>query len=99
VVWRVHVDDPVNRLLRVGRVQRRQHEVAGVTVWRSRISPMKITSGSWRATARSAVEKSCVSTPTSRWSMMASWSRCSTSIGSSMVTMWPWGGAQHRPPR
>ena len=44
---------------------------AAVTVSTSRISPMKITSGSWRATERSAVTKLAVSTPTSRWSMIA----------------------------
>ena len=39
---------------------------AAATVSVSRISPMKITSGSCRATERIAVRKSLVSTPTSR---------------------------------
>ena len=38
-------------------------------VSRSRISPTRITSGSWRKAARSAVEKFAVSTSTSRWLM------------------------------
>ena len=36
-------------------------------VSRSRISPTRITSGSWRSEARSAVENEGVSTSTSRW--------------------------------
>ena len=47
-----------------------------------------MTSGSCRIAARSAIEKSSVSTRTSRWFTIASWSWCSTSIGSSIVTMW-----------
>ena len=47
-----------------------------------------MTSGSWRIAARSAVEKSSVSTRTSRWLIIASLSKCSTSIGSSIVTTW-----------
>ena len=51
------------------RVQRREHEVAGLrradsavcTVSSSRISPIRITSGSWRSTRRSARLKEAVS--------------------------------------
>ena len=61
---------------------------AARTVSVSRISPIRITSGSWRRAARSAARKSSVSLPISRWLMDATSSRCSTSIGSSIVTMW-----------
>ena len=59
---------------------------AALTVSRSRISPTRMTSGSWRIAARSAVAKSAVSTRTSRWLIIESLSKCSTSIGSSIVT-------------
>ena len=59
---------------------------AAFTVSWSRISPMRMTSGSWRMAARIAVTKSSVSTRTSRWLTIASLSKCSTSIGSSIVT-------------
>ena len=58
------------------------------TVSSSRISPMRITSGSWRSTRRSARPKDLVSWPTSRWLMLERLSRCRNSIGSSIVTMW-----------
>ena len=57
------------------------------TVSSSRISPTRITSGSWRSTRRSARLKDAVSCPTSRWLMMQLRSRCRNSIGSSIVTM------------
>ena len=58
-------------------------------VSRSRISPTRITSGSWRSTCLSAVRKPWVSCPTSRW--LTRHPRCSwrNSIGSSMVMMCP----------
>ena len=40
------------------------------TVSSSRISPIRITSGSWRSTRRSARLKEAVSMPTSRWLMI-----------------------------
>ena len=61
--------------------------IAARTVSVSRISPIRITSGSCRSAARSALRKSWVSLPISRWLIEAMWSRCSTSIGSSIVTM------------
>ena len=61
---------------------------AALTVSGSRISPTKITSGSCRMAARIATAKSAVSRRTSRWLIIDSASRCMTSIGSSMVTMW-----------
>ena len=61
--------------------------IAARTVSVSRISPIRITSGSWRSAARSAARKSSVSLPTSRWLIEAISSRCRTSIGSSIVTM------------
>ncbi len=61
---------------------------AAATVSWSRISPTRMTSGSWRRTTRMAEENESVSKPTSRWSMAARSSLCSTSTGSSMVTMW-----------
>ena len=57
------------------------------TVSRSRISPIRMTSGSWRRTYLSADEYDSVSRPTSRWLMIESLSLCRISIGSSTVTM------------
>ena len=57
------------------------------TVSSSRISPMRITSGSWRSTRRMARWNDWVSSPTSRWLMTERLSRCRYSIGSSIVTM------------
>ena len=57
------------------------------TVSSSRISPTRMTSGSWRSTRRSARLKDAVSWPTSRWLMIELRSRCRNSIGSSIVTM------------
>src|SRR5215831_12302676 len=56
-------------------------------VSRSRISPRRITSGSWRSAARSALAKSVASTPISRWLTMQRLWRCTNSIGSSIVRM------------
>ncbi len=53
----------------------------------SRISPTKMTSGSWRSAARNAAAKLAVSIPISRWLMLDIWSLCMNSIGSSTVTM------------
>src|SRR4051794_2442979 len=57
------------------------------TVSSSRISPTRITSGSWRRTRRSARLNEAVSAPTSRWLMIERLSRWRNSIGSSIVTM------------
>ncbi len=57
------------------------------TVSSSRISPIRITSGSWRSTRRIARPNDSVSMPTSRWLMIDWRSRCRYSIGSSIVTM------------
>ena len=57
-------------------------------VSRSRISPTRITSGSWRSAARSASPKLVASTPISRWLTMQRLCRCTNSIGSSIVRMW-----------
>ena len=57
------------------------------TVSSSRISPIRITSGSWRSTRRSARLNEAVSAPTSRWLMIDCLSSCRNSIGSSIVTM------------
>src|SRR6266480_441818 len=51
----------------------------------SRISPIRMTSGAWRSTWRSAALNDSVSFPTSRCEMFARLSRCRNSIGSSMV--------------
>ena len=56
-------------------------------VSRSRISPTRITSGSWRSAARSASAKSSASAPISRWLTMHFLWRCRNSIGSSIVRM------------
>ena len=58
------------------------------TVSSSRISPMRMTSGSWRRTRRSARLNEPVSMPTSRWLMIDFLSSWRNSIGSSTVTMW-----------
>ena len=57
------------------------------TVSSSRISPIRMVSGSWRRTRRSARLNDAVSAPTSRWLMIELRSRCRNSIGSSIVTM------------
>src|SRR5438270_387303 len=53
----------------------------------SRISPIRITSGAWRSTWRSAALNESVSFPTSRCEMLDRLSRCRNSIGSSIVMM------------
>src|SRR6266516_3490305 len=53
----------------------------------SRISPIRMTSGAWRNTCRSAALNDSVSFPTSRCGIFARLSRCRNSIGSSMVMM------------
>src|SRR5438270_88041 len=53
----------------------------------SRISPIRMRSGSCRSTCRSAELNVSVSLPTSRCEMLACWSRCRNSIGSSIVMM------------
>ena len=58
------------------------------TVSSSRISPTRITSGSWRRTRFIARPKLFVSEPTSRWLMIDRLSRCRYSIGSSSVITW-----------
>ena len=57
------------------------------TVSSSRISPTRMTSGSWRRTRRSARLNDAVSWPTSRWLTIELRSGCRNSIGSSIVTM------------
>ncbi len=57
-------------------------------VSRSRISPTRMTSGSWRSALFSAWLKDIVSTPTSRWLTIERLSRMRNSIGSSIVMMW-----------
>ncbi len=60
---------------------------AASTVSLSRISPMRMTSGSWRMLARRPLAKLMVSRPSSRWLIMAMRSLWRTSMGSSRVTM------------
>ena len=62
-------------------------DIAVCTVSSSRISPIRITSGSWRSTRRRARLKEIVSMPTSRWLITERRSRWTNSIGSSIVTM------------
>ena len=57
---------------------------------RSRISPIRITSGACRRVFLSAASQESVSTPTSRCVIMQFLCGCTNSTGSSMVTMWPW---------
>ena len=57
------------------------------TVSSSRISPTRITSGSWRRTRRRARLNEAVSWPTSRWLITERLSLWRNSIGSSIVTM------------
>ena len=56
-------------------------------VSRSRISPTRITSGSWRSAARRASANVVASGPISRWLTMHRLCRCRNSIGSSIVRM------------
>ena len=51
-------------------------------------SPTTMRSGCWRTTRASAAGTLVTSTPTSRWSTIDALSAWSTSMGSSMVTMW-----------
>ena len=53
----------------------------------SRISPTRITSGSWRSAALSASAKLVASEPSSRWLTMHFLCWCRNSIGSSTVMM------------
>src|SRR5271163_1087102 len=59
-------------------------------VSRSRISPIRTTSGSSRSAARSASVKLFVSECNSRWLTRQFLFMCTNSIGSSMVRMWSW---------
>ena len=61
--------------------------IAVEIVSRSRISPTRITSGSWRSAAFSASAKLFASAPTSRWLTMHFLWRWTNSIGSSIVMM------------
>ena len=56
-------------------------------VSRSRISPTRITSGSWRSAARRPSANVVASEPISRWLTMQRRCRCRNSIGSSIVRM------------
>ena len=56
-------------------------------VSRSRISPRRITSGSWRSAPRSASANPVASSPISRWLTMHRLWSCRNSIGSSIVMM------------
>jgi hypothetical protein len=58
-------------------------------VSRSRISPIRITSGAWRSVFLSAASQLSVSMPTSRCVTTQFLCGCTNSIGSSTVTMWP----------
>ena len=53
----------------------------------SRISPTRITSGSWRSAAFRASAKDGASAPSSRWLTMQRLCECRNSIGSSIVMM------------
>ena len=63
---------------------------AASMVSRSRISPMRMMSGSWRSTYLSAVGNDAVSAPTSRWLTMHFLWWWMYSTGSSMVMMCAW---------
>ncbi|EER59291.1 hypothetical protein AcdelDRAFT_3137 [Acidovorax delafieldii 2AN] len=63
--------------------------MAADMVSRSRISPIRITSGAWRSAFFSAVCSDCVSLPISRWFTMDFLLRNWYSTGSSIVRMWP----------
>ena len=63
--------------------------IACSMVSRSRISPIRITSGAWRSVFFSAASQLSVSRPTSRCVTMQFLCGCTNSTGSSMVMMWP----------
>ena len=58
-------------------------------VSRSRISPIKMTSGAWRSVFFSAASQLSVSMPSSRCVTMQFLCGCTNSTGSSTVMMWP----------
>ena len=60
---------------------------ASEIVSRSRISPIRITSGSSRSALRNAFENELVCGPTSRWFTRQRFGGCTNSIGSSIVRM------------
>ncbi|MNE95436.1 hypothetical protein D3C80_1935240 [compost metagenome] len=64
--------------------------IAYSMVSRSRISPIRITSGAWRSVFFSATCQDSVSMPTSRCVTMQFWCACTYSTGSSMVMIWPY---------
>ena len=63
--------------------------MAADMVSRSRISPIRITSGAWRSAFFRAVCRDWVSLPTSRWLTMDFLFLNWYSTGSSIVRMWP----------
>ena len=82
LVRREDVDDAVDGLPAscVCRVAKTRWPVSAAVsateiVSRSRSSPMRMTSGSWRSTCLSAFAKLCVSWPTSRWLTSDFWLR------------------------
>mmetsp|Transcript_18252 Transcript_18252/g.43883 ORF Transcript_18252/g.43883 Transcript_18252/m.43883 type:complete len:366 (+) Transcript_18252:478-1575(+) len=64
--------------------------IAWSMVSRSRSSPIRMTSGAWRSEFFSAASQLSVSRPSSRCVTMQFLCGWTNSIGSSMVTMWPW---------
>ena len=95
LVGREDVDDAVDRLGGVLSVQRGEDEVTCLGGGECRgnglqvaISPMSITSGSWRNTCFKASPKPLVSSPTSRWLTTAVLWWWRYSMGSSTDMMW-----------
>ena len=95
LVRRIERQHAVDRLRRVRRVQRREHEVAGVGRLERRVERFEISNfadeddvGILPQHAAQRLRRSvAVSVPTSRWLMWQLMSRCRNSIGSSIVMM------------
>jgi hypothetical protein len=92
LVRREDGDDAVDRLGRVERVQRREHEVAGLGGEQRRLDRLEVAHfadeddvGILAQRAAQRLRERRVSTATSRWLTIDLLSRCRNSIGSSTV--------------
>ena len=95
LLGREELDDAADRLRGVDGVQRREDEVArlgGLHGGLGRLGVAQLADQDHvRVLAERAAERlaeEAVSSPTSRWLTMQSWSSWRNSIGSSIVTMW-----------
>ena len=95
LVRREEVDDAVDRVGRADRVQRREHEVAGLRRGQRGLHRLDVAhladEDHVGVLAQHALQRGSgsrlVSVPTSRWLTIDALSACRISIGSSIVTM------------